>query len=546
MYKNKEKLVTFRDLNLSSEILRAINELGFTIPTKIQELIIPGFIQTKRDIIGLAQTGTGKTAAFGIPLLEKTKTDENTVQSLVLCPTRELCVQITAALESYAKYIRPISITSVYGGANIEPQIRSLKRGTHIIVATPGRLLDLMRRKAADMQFVRYLVLDEADIMLNMGFKEELDAILESLPKDRQTSLFSATMPGEVSNMISDYMTDPEEIVIGEKNSGVDTVEHKFYTVRSHEKYQALKRLIDFNPGMYGIVFCRTKNGTREVAEKLINDGYSTEALHGDLSQGQRETAMSKFRSKNISLLIATDIASRGLDVNDLTHIIHYDLPHEREIYTHRSGRTGRAGKNGVSMAITTRKDAHKIRMFEKTVRRQIRETTVPKGSDICSRQLLNTVEKIQTAEVDEDQIAPFLPMIEEKLAGLDREILIKRFVSLEFNKFLRYYSEKTDIKEEKSGKPVMSRSKKLPKRNTKYRSITINLGKRDRILPQQMIGLINERTRIRNIRIGKIDIGTSESQIQIESGYVSEVCRSLYGHSYRGRKLAVQAEKKP
>ena len=521
--------MTFKDLNLSKEIYRAVDELDFKTPTTIQELTIPLFLQTERDIIGLAQTGTGKTAAFGIPLLQKTNLKAAKPQALVLCPTRELCTQITEAFKSYAKYIRDVSITAVYGGANIEPQIRSLKKGTHIIIATPGRLLDLMRRKAADLRDIRYLVLDEADIMLNMGFKEELDAILEALPKDRQTSLFSATMPSEVSSIVTHHMINPEEIIIGEKNSGVATVEHQYYTVHQQEKYYALKRLIDFHPGIYGIVFCRTKNSTREVAEKLIKDGYNTEALHGDLSQAQRESAMGKFRSKNISLLVATDIAARGIDVHDLTHIIHYDLPNEREIYTHRSGRTGRAGKSGVSMAITTKKDAHRIRMFEKSVQRQISEAKIPRGKDICSRQLMDWVEKIQTTEVNEKQIIPFLPMIEEKLADLDRESLIKRLVSLEFNKFLQYYSEKKDIK----------------KKTAKFSDVVINVGKRDRIVPQQMIGLINESTRVRNIRIGKIDIGPSKSRVQIESDYVNEVCASLYGYKYRGRKLTAQTGKK-
>jgi len=554
----------FNDFRLGSQLLRAVDELKFEIPTPIQEKVIYSMLNEEKDIIGLAQTGTGKTAAFGLPLIEKTDGRKGNIQSLILCPTRELCLQITGDMKEYARYLKEIRITPVYGGAGIVEQIKALRKGSQIVVATPGRLLDLIKRGAADVSMIDYLVLDEADLMLNMGFKEELDAILHSLPPGRRTLLLSATMPLEVEKIAMKHMREPVIHVAGERNRGIDTVEHGYYMVHSRDKYLALKRIVDFNPDIYGIVFCRTRRSTQEIAERMIKDGYNAESLHGDMSQAQREHVMMKFRDHDLQLLVATDIAARGLDVSDLTHIIHYDLPDETEAYTHRSGRTGRAGKRGISLSIINLHEKSKIRRIEKSIGRKIEEKTVPSGREICEKQLIDFMNKVKSVDVDSESIESFMPVIEEKFASLSREEILKRFVSLEFNRFLSYYKNTRDLSPVVRGFPEREgyrrenrkrdrerrrygkdSGKKTKRSNTGFSYLQVNMGKHDSMLPPQLIGLVNESTRNRNIRLGKIDIRADEVRFQVENDHINEVLGALDGYFYRGKKLRVKRIKK-
>lgn len=544
--------MTFEECNIGPELVRAVTEMGFTAPTPIQEALVPLLLEGEGDVIGLAQTGTGKTAAFGLPLLKKLCSDGDAGKNprmLVLCPTRELCVQITGELEKYARYLPEVNVTAVYGGADVKRQIQSVKRGTDIIAATPGRLLDLMNRKTVDLADLEYLVLDEADIMLDMGFKDELDAILSAVPADRQTVLLSATMPPEVARIADGYMRDPEEVVVGKRNAGTDMVEHSYVMVRSKEKYRALKRLADYHPDVYGIVFCRTRAETQNIADRLIRDGYDADALHGDLSQSQRDWVMKRFRERNLHLLVATDIAARGLDVEDLSHIIHFDLPDDPSVYTHRSGRTGRAGKTGASISIITDKEYRRIKRIEGTVKRSISENPIPTGKDICEKQLYHLADRIKNTPVDEALIGPFMEKVIERFDGLDRDEIIKRVVSNEFNRFLTYYNEEHDITSaapaSKSRKnrerPRREKSGKSGKKGSGFTAIKINLGRQNRIVPQQLIGLINQSTRNRNIRIGRIDIEQNHSRIEVDSANIGEVWDSLDSFTYRGKPLKVE-----
>jgi len=542
--------LNFSTLGLTDNIIKAIGELGFDAPTPIQEKVIPQILTDPRDIVGLAQTGTGKTAAYGLPILERTDISSKKVQTLILCPTRELCLQIAHDMQGFSRFLPKLSVTAVYGGAGIIEQMRSVRMGTQIIVATPGRLLDLINRKVVDIGSIQHLVLDEADIMLNMGFKEELDAILAAAPKERQTLLFSATMPSEVAKIAAKYMNNPIEISIGQKNSGTANVEHQYFMVHAKDKYETLKRVVDYYPEIYGIIFCRTRISTQEIADRMIRDGYNAEALHGDLSQSQREFVMRKFREGNVQLLIATDIAARGLDVNNLTHVIHYDLPDDLEIYTHRSGRTGRAGKTGMSLAIIHMKEKYKIGSLEKTVKRKITATKVPLGKDICEQQLIHLIDRVKAVNVANDQIVPYLTIIEEKLADLDRETLLKHFVSLEFNRFLNYYKNAPDLntvsRDVPKKKPdhqvfVKSGAKEFSKSGFTY--LVVNIGKNDHVLPPQIIGLINQSTRNRFIRLGNIDISPNSSRFQIENNYVDEVYKAISGYKFCGKKLSVEKE---
>ena len=547
--------MNFKELGLPENIITAIGEIGFTTPTPIQEKVIPQIIAEPRDIVGLAQTGTGKTAAYGLPILSGMDIHTNTTQTLILCPTRELCLQITRDIENFARHMPRLSVTAVYGGAGIVDQMRAARKGTHIIVATPGRLLDIIKRKAADISAIRYLVLDEADIMLNMGFKEELDAILAAAPAQRQTLLFSATMPAEVSKIAANYMVNPLEISVGRKNSGTDTVEHQYIMVHAKDKYQTLKRIVDYYPAIYGIIFCRTRAAAQEIADNMIQDGYHAEALHGDMSQAQREFVMSKFRSGHIRLLIATDIAARGLDVNDLTHVIHYDLPDELEAYTHRSGRTGRAGKTGMSLSIINMKEKYKIERIEKSVKRHITAIHAPAGKDICEQQLIHLMDKIRTAPVSDQQLSPYLPMIVEKMADLDRETLLAHVISLEFSRILDYYKAMPDLMPIAVQKPAKKQQQSVYKDTghkdsghkdsgkTGYTYLVVNIGKNDHVLPPQLIGIVNQSTRNRYIRLGKIDINANTSRIQVENVYVEDVVNAICGYRFCGKKLSVEKE---
>jgi ATP-dependent RNA helicase DeaD len=552
-------MINFEIQGLNPEILNAIKDLGFETPMPVQERVIPVMLETDRDIIALAQTGTGKTAAFGLPLINRVETAKAAgVQVLILCPTRELCVQITDDLISFSKYLPDLHILPVYGGANIDNQIRALKKGVQFIVATPGRMLDLINRKAVDLSTVKNVVLDEADEMLNMGFIDSLNDILKMVPKERRTFLFSATMPDRVASIAENYMNEPVEIVVGSRNSGSANVKHLCYTVSSKDKYSALKRIVDYNPNIYGIVFCRTKRETGEIAEKLIKDGYNAEALHGDLSQSQRDYVMQKFRIGNIKLLVATDVAARGLDVSDLTHIINFNLPDETEIYNHRSGRTGRAGKTGVSVVIAGLKDKSKLKQIEKNIDKKFEHKDVPKGKDICEKQLFSLIDRMEHVDVDNDEIDNYLPAIFKKLEWLDKEEIIRRFVSLEFNRFLNYYKDAEDLQvarhenddNDRKGKRNGKKSDKFEndsqKSNRKaekgFTRLHLNVGKKDGLYPNVLIELINQTESGNRVKIGKIDLTKKDTYFEIKSDQAKSLLNDLKNVFYKGRKVTVKA----
>ena len=461
--KNKESFLNF---SLKSELLKSIKELGFNSPTPIQSKVIPHLMSSDQDLIASAQTGTGKTAAFGLPLLDLTNTKVTNVQTLILCPTRELCIQITNDLLSYSKYLKNINILSVYGGVKIEKQIKSLKKGPQIVVGTPGRTNDLIRRKKLIIGNIDRLILDEADEMLSMGFKEDLEAIIQQTPKKKQILLFSATMTQKVIGVTKKYMKNSLEIAVARVNRAADNVEHIYYVVKPRDRYEVVKRIADMNPDIYGIVFCRTRRETKDIAIKLMNDHYNADTIHGDLSQSERDDVMRRFRKGQLQILVATDVAARGLDVEDLTHVINYNLPDDDEIYIHRSGRTGRAGKKGVSIAIINGRNMRKLKDIERTSKISFKKKDVPSGLDICKKRLYALIDKIEKVDVNEDQIEPFLPYIFEKLNWLDREKLIKHFVSTEFNRYLSYYKDSKDVNEESFEKVDNNRKTKRKRRN--------------------------------------------------------------------------------
>ena len=539
-------MTKFADLGISKDILKGISELGFEQAMPVQEQVIPVLLESNRDIVALAQTGTGKTAAFGLPIVEQIITKDKYPQALILSPTRELCVQIAKDLMAYSKYVDGLKVLPVYGGANIDAQIRGLRMGAHVIVATPGRMLDLIKRKKADITNVKTVVMDEADEMLNMGFRDDLNDILESVPNERRTLLFSATMPKEVAAISKNYMSSPQEITVGKKNSGAENVKHLYYLVHARDRYLALKRIADVNPDIYAIIFCRTRMETKEVAEWLIKDGYSADALHGDLSQGQRDHVMSRFRSKNLQMLVATDVAARGLDVNDLTHVINYNLPDETEAYTHRSGRTGRAGKDGVSIAIVHLREKYRIKDIEKKINKKFEKAEIPTGEEVCKKQLFHLVDKMEHVEVDHNEINGLLPEIYKKLEWLDKEDLIKRFVSLEFNRFLEYYKNSPDLNvpDEKDFNQKGKDKGKRRGNNKDFTRLFINVGQNQGLNAQRLMGLVNESTRDRNIPIGKIDIMKSFSFFEIDKEYTDKVLSGLNGYAFEGIKVASEIAK--
>ncbi len=531
--------MTFEEMGLEPKILEAIKELGFETPMPIQEKIIPILLQEdSRDVVGLAQTGTGKTAAFGLPIIQKVNTRLKRVQYLILSPTRELCLQITDDLQSFAKNKPDISIAAIFGGASIDRQIQKIQKGVHIISATPGRLLDLINRNVVDLSNVKTVVLDEADEMLNMGFRDELEGILVETPVEKNTLLFSATMPNEVMAIAKNYMHDPIEVSVGKKNTGAENVEHMCYFVHSKDRYLALKRIVDFFPNIYGIIFCRTRKETQEVAEALMNDGYNADALHGDLSQAQRDTVMNKFRIRNLKLLVATDVAARGIDVDSLTHIINYNLPDENEVYTHRSGRTGRAGKKGISIIIAGLKDKSKIKFIEKQINKTFKYVDVPTGQEVCEKQLFNLIDTVEKTEVDYSQIDPYLPTIFKKLEWLDYEELIKKFVSVQFNRFLDYYKNMPDL-----NTPMEVKKTKSGKRSANYEftRFFINLGRTDDLRPTTLIGMINDYTRTKDIEIGEIEILQNYSFFEIESSYADSIISSFKDKKLKKRDIIVE-----
>ncbi|NTW32823.1 MAG: DEAD/DEAH box helicase [Bacteroidetes bacterium] len=541
--------MTFEELLIAPEICRAILELGFENPMPVQEQVIPLLLNKKNDIIALAQTGTGKTAAFGIPVIQDADSDNPLPQALILCPTRELCLQISGDLNDFAKYLDGIKILAVYGGSSIDTQIRSIKKGVQIIVATPGRLMDLIERKAIKLSQVQKVVLDEADEMLNMGFLDDINTILAQVPKERSIMLFSATMPNSISSITHKYMNNPIEVTVGSRNAGAENVKHVCYTVQAKDKYLALKRIADYIPGIYGIVFCRTRKETQEIADKLIQDGYNADALHGDLSQMQRDSVMQKFRIRNISILVATDVAARGLDVDDLTHVINYSLPDDYDLYTHRSGRTGRTGKAGISVVIVNLREKHALQIIEKKIKKTFIHAKVPSGREICEKQLFHFVDKMEKVEVAHEQIDSYLPVIFRKLEWLDKEEVIKRFVSLEFNRFLDYYKNAVDINASSEKRESGKNSERSRDRGSSvgFSRLFINMGKMDGMFASQLIDLINSNTRGLKVEIGRIDLLKSFSFFEIESQYEEQVIKALNDETFSGRQVIVEkATEKP
>lgn len=534
---------TFEELGVSEEIRRAIEELGFEHPMPVQEEVIPYLLGNRNDVIALAQTGTGKTAAFGIPVLQRTDSRVRQTQALILSPTRELCLQIADDLKDFAKYIDGINIVPVYGGTSIENQIKSLRHGAQIIVATPGRLIDLMNRGVAKLDAVRNVVLDEADEMLNMGFSESIDEILEGVPEDRNTLLFSATMSKEIEKIARNYLHDPKEIVVGSRNEGAEHVNHIYYMVNAKDKYLALKRVVDYFPKIFAIIFCRTKRETQEIADKLIHDGYNAESLHGDLSQQQRDLTMQKFRQHMTQLLVATDVAARGLDVDDLTHVINFGLPDDIESYTHRSGRTGRAGKKGTSISIIHSRERSKMRAIEKTIGKKFVEGVMPSAQEICKKQLYKVMDQIVKTDVNEEEIAPFMEDINRYFEYIDKEDLIKKIVSVEFGKFLAYYADapeigKVQVQSESRKKDRKDDARKRTRKAEEgYRRLFINLGKADGFYPGEIMQFINKHMKGRQ-EVGNIDLLSKMSYIEVPEEDAEKVMDALDGTTYKGRDV--------
>jgi ATP-dependent RNA helicase DeaD len=591
-------MIQFNEMGLDDPILKAVSELGFTEPTPIQEKVIPHLIGEQQDLIALAQTGTGKTAAFGIPLIQNADMSDPSVQALILCPTRELCMQITSDLQDFSKHTRKFNVIPVYGGAPIDKQIMKLRRGGQIVVGTPGRVRDLIERKVLKIEKIRWLVLDEADEMLQMGFKEELDAILGGTPKGKQTLLFSATMPQGVYRIANDYMNDPLEISVGTKNAGAENVEHEYYMAQAKNRYEVLKRIADMHPDIYGIVFCRTRQETKDVAEKFMNDGYNADALHGDLSQAQRDYVMNRFRKRQLQMLVATDVAARGLDVNDLTHVINYNLPDDLEAYIHRSGRTGRAGKSGTSITIIHTRETGKIKELERITKKKFTRLMVPGGKEICKKQLFNLVSNMEKVETADKEIDQFLPEIYKKLEWLSKEELIKKFVSVEFNRFLDYYKNAPDLNVEADKRGDRNerndkrsdrndrndrrgdrnerqdsrgeRASRMEKRSNRsdirstgsdrseqhgqkpevsgYSRFYINLGSKNDVNPTKLIGLLLDTTNNRQINVGKIDIMKGFSFFEVEKQHEDLIFRSFSRDiRHEGTKVKVEiSEEKP
>jgi ATP-dependent RNA helicase DeaD len=562
--------MSFENFNLNNDLLKAVQKMGFIEPTPIQEKVIPEIINGGKDLVGLAQTGTGKTAAFGLPMIQLIDFDSRHTQGVVICPTRELCIQISGDFKDFSRYVKGAQIVSIYGGASIENQIRQIKKGAHIIVANPGRLLDMIRRKKVKLSNVSFVVLDEADEMLNMGFSEDLDAILSKTPDDKRTWLFSATMPGAVAKIATNYMNDYVEITAGKKNSVAQNIAHTNYVVLEKDRYPALKRIIDYYPDIYGLIFCRTRNETRQVSEKLMKDGYNAEALHGELSQAQRDTVMKKFRDKSIQVLVATDVAARGLDVHDISHVINYNFPDEADSYTHRSGRTARAGKSGVSIVLMNTRERRKLAEVERKAGITFDLAKVPTGYSICEKQLYAMVNKLVTVDINQKEVGKFLDPVYETLADLSKEELIQRFISIEFNRFLDYYRGAKDINAsskagaggkpnrkfdaaKKTGPKKFSKNKngsfkddsfrkdKGPRKDHQTQSFFINFGKMDNIQKGAITRLLCDRSGISNSQIGKIEILREFSFVEIDTHVADTVLKSMKRAKLDGREVTIQ-----
>jgi ATP-dependent RNA helicase DeaD len=529
---------SFETLGLSGQIVEAVRKLGFETPTPVQLKAIPVLLQGSQDVVALAQTGTGKTAAFGLPLIELIDEEDNTTRALVLAPTRELCMQITSDFENFARGVKRLNIVAVYGGASITDQIKKIKRGAQIIVATPGRLMDLLDRRVVNLSVIKYLVLDEADEMLNMGFKEDIDHILSHTTEEKNVWLFSATMPSEVRRIANTYMHQPVELTVGEKNQGNQNIEHQYMLVDDRDKYLALKRIVDYNLEIFGVIFCRTKVDTQRIAEHLIKDGYNADSLHGDLTQQQRDRVMRNFKSKALQLLVATDVAARGIDVNNITHVIHMNMPDEIEFYTHRSGRTARAGKTGVSIALISKREIQKIRQIEKMIKVNFEKVLVPTGQEVCERRVLNIVHRLREVHLAENEIAHFLPAVYEELQDLSKEEIIKRFTALEFNHFLDYYRGAPDLnKTDKS-----DRSDRMPVDNViSGDRLFINLGKMDGLDAGKLLGMICDRSNISRDKVGRIDLKGAYSFFEVDKDYSGVVKDHLHGFEFKGRMVRIE-----
>ena len=538
--------MSFIEIGVHPEIVRGLTELGFEAPTPIQEKVIPDLLHKNGDWISLAQTGTGKTAAFGIPLIQNIDTSLKATQALVLCPTRELCVQVARDIGNFGKYIPEIKTLAVYGGARIDTQINALRRGVHIIIATPGRLKDLMNRRAADISDITTVVLDEADEMLNMGFQEEISAILSETPSQKSTLLFSATMSREVKNIANRYMTDPQEVVVGTRNSGAENVQHHYYMVRAQDRFAALKRIVDLHPDIYGIIFCRTRQETQEVADKLMQDGYQADALHGELSQSQRDLVMGKFRRKSLQILVATDVAARGVDVNDLTHVINYNLPDDLASYTHRSGRTGRAGKKGISISIIHQREGWRVKTIERNIKKTFKRCRIPSGREVCDNQIMHRIDTMLREEIDHSQLEPLLPALQKKLAEFDREELIKRFVAMEAKRFIEYYRYAPDLNvDEKAKGRGQKNGRDNDRRNdrnrAKFTRFHINVGKNDGMAPEKLISIINKGSRNSTIAIGKIEMMRNFCFLEADSKFSGKVMTAFSKQKINGRNVQIQ-----
>lgn len=528
---------SFDALGLSGEVVKTITEMGFETPTPIQEQAIPILLKGDSDLVGLAQTGTGKTAAFGLPLIELVDVGNKTTQALIVAPTRELSIQITSDLENFSKSVKAINIVTVYGGASISDQIRKVKRGAHIIVATPGRLIDLLSRKVVDLTSIQYLVLDEADEMLNMGFKEDIDEILSTTPEDKKVWLFSATMPREVRAIAKNYMKDPVELTMDVQKTGNENIDHQYSVVSERDKYLALKRHVDYNPGIFGVIFCRTKIDTQKIAEHLIKDGYSADALHGDLSQQQRDRVMRSFKNKALQLLVATDVAARGIDVSNISHVIHMNMPDEMEFYTHRSGRTARAGKKGISLAIVSKREISRIQQVERGIKRRFTKVPVPTGNEVCQKKLLDLTHRVREVEVNEEEMDYFLPEVFHELQSLSKEDLIKRFAAIEFNRFLAYYRDAPDLNQSGQDRHSDDRS---GAQSTGDR-VFINVGKMDGLDKGSLLGLICDFGEIDKKQIGKIDIKGAYSFFELEKDATEKVMQGFEGVEVRGRAVRLE-----
>ncbi|MEJ6589866.1 MAG: DEAD/DEAH box helicase [Crocinitomicaceae bacterium] len=535
--------MTFEELGLREEVLKSLKELGFEAPTPIQEKAIPYLMKDDCDFVGLAQTGTGKTAAFGLPLINRINSASNRPQGLIICPTRELCMQITRDLEVFSKYMK-CPVVSVYGGADIGRQISQIKRGVAIVVATPGRLLDLIKRRALQLSDVQCVVLDEADEMLNMGFKEDIDSILETTPETKNVWLFSATMPKDVERIAKTYMTDPLEVSIGHKNQSNENIEHIYYVVKERDRYEAVKRLIDFHPNIYGLIFCRTKHETATVAEKLGRDGYNAEPLHGDLTQPMRDRVMARFRSKELQILVATDVAARGIDVDDITHVINYNLPDDTENYTHRSGRTARAGKKGQSLVLISPKENYKIKAIEKQMSKAFAQGKIPNAEEICEIQLMKLIQKTIDIQIKEKDIEKFMPQILASFEDMDKTEIIKKFVSAEFNQFIEYYDRAGDVNQrakQDSGRDRDRTDKGARARDEGKTRFFLSAGKRDGLNPGGLLRVVCDAAGIDSSGIGRIDIMTSYAFFDVDEAHTERILKSVNGTEFEGTKLSVE-----